>query len=252
MTRVIVSMTSTSARNGTRHNTFDSLLAQTMRPDEYRIYIDPVVLGDSEIESYKQRFFDEIRVPFYSIPFSDRGPVTKLAALTDRRIEQTDIVVTVDDDIVYEPRWLETLVEAAEKHPEHACGFSGWNTAGFLRAHREKDAKGGSFVWPSVPGPCDVLEGWAGAAYRRRFFMFDPSGYPRVLSPLPMFRYVDDVWISWQLHMHGVPRAVVGHKMSHDRPNSLPGIHNRPDFEELNRDAVIVAFGAVGNSHTWK
>jgi len=243
--KVILSMTSTAARNGTRGDTLDSLLAQTRKADEIRLYADPVLMLDETLARYLGP-----ATGFHLIPCRDRGPVTKLGAITDSRIGQDDLIVTVDDDIIYEPRWLETLVAGAEKHPDYAVGFCGWNAADFLRAWKDNDPKGGTYVWPPVPGPCDVLEGWAGVAYRKRFFHFvshpvgDGGFYP-VLSPLPMFRNVDDVWISWQLHRWNVPRAIIGHKMSRERDGALPGLHNQPDFEDSNRKAAIVAFGGV-------
>lgn len=245
MSRVIVSMTSIPARNGRRQATFESLLKQSTLPDEIRVFVDPVMLTDPELLSYAERTRAWSKGKIIPIPTRDRGPVTKLSVLLDPKIQNDDLLVTVDDDIIYEPRWLDTLIQGATKHPDYAVGFCGWNASGFLEAHRDKQAHGGTYVWPSVPGPCDVLEGWAGVCYRKGFFEFGSDGFPLVLAPLPMFRLVDDVWISWQLHRKRVPRAMIHFRMSYEPSNALPGLHHREDFVDLNRQAAIVAFGGV-------
>lgn len=241
-TKIYISMTSTIARRGTLGPTLESLRAQTVRADEIRLHGEPSVITDSALDPFIADGTIKTAVA------RDRGPVTKLAILEDRKLRDDDILITVDDDIIYEPRWLETLLEGAAKHPDHAVGFCGWNAYDFLRAAKDNDPKGGEYVWAAVPGPCDVLEGWAGIAYRRKFFYIDPlQGIPSVLCPLPMFRNVDDVWIAWHLHRRRVPRATIHHRMARERPDPIPGLHHLEDFVDLNRKAAIVAFG----DHEW-
>lgn len=226
--RVIISMTTTHARRDSLRETLDSIAAQTRKPDHVCIFsnVQPGVGYAPNVILF---------------PRVDVGPVSKLYAIEERWITDDDLIVTIDDDIIYEPRWLETLVDAAEKHPDAAVGMAGWNVAGFVTAHRRGEQ--GWYEWAQAPGICDVLEGFAGVAYRRRFFDFDLDGTAPVLRPPEMFKYVDDVWIASCLRRRGVPRALVHTKMCHERANPLPGLHNRPDFVELNRQAAIAAFG---------
>jgi hypothetical protein len=234
--RVIVSMTSTPARNGTRHHTLDSLVHQTRVPDSIRVYGSEDIFTTDEFLPYV-KLLDLTET-------EDRGPVTKLSVLEDQDITDDDLIVTVDDDIVYQPRWLETLVAGAEAHPDEAVGFSGWNAYGFIEAERNGWREGGDYIWAEVPGPCDVLEGWSGIAYRKKFFWIDPvMGTASVLNPLPDFKLVDDVWIAYHLHRRGIGRATIHHRMSMERPDNLPGLHNRADFKAINRRAALIAFG---------
>ena len=100
----------------------------------------------------------------HNIEVADLGPVTKLSAVADPDLPDDAIIVTCDDDQIYRPEWLATLVDAAERDPGSALGLSGWNVAGFLR-----DPARGRHVW--MRAPCrDVLEGFAGVAYRKSFF----------------------------------------------------------------------------------
>jgi hypothetical protein len=211
--RVIVCLTSIPARNGTLRTTLASLATQSRAPDEIRLYGDANVAGDGH---------PVIRV-------RDRGPVTKLTAAGDHELAPDDVIVTCDDDVTYPVTWLEHLVAASELTPNAAIGFSGWNASDFLL-----NGERGYYIWAN-PGYCDVLEGFAGVAYRRGFFTDD------VLEPPEAFRWVDDVWISSYLHKRSIPRRVI--RGPHGRAQErLPGLHNRPDFLKLNRNAAILGF----------
>lgn len=213
--KVIVSMTSIPARNGRLTPTFASLRSQTRLPDEVRLYLGP---GCAPVSDATCVFVE------------DRGPVTKLMAAVDPAVPVDALIVTVDDDILYEPTWLETLVAAAEASPSAAVGRAGWMVADFLHSEHH-----GYFIW-AQEDTCDVLEGWAGVAYRKNFF--DET----IVEPPPEFRLVDDVWISGRLHRSGIERRLVRPVMAVPDPKGLPGLHNRSDFVKLNRKAARLAF----------
>lgn len=222
--RVVVSMTTIPGRERSLRAAVASLLAQTRPPDQIRLYASrarplPMYLG-----------------PYVDvIPCDDIGPLTKLSAAVDRELAGDDLIVTVDDDIVYEPSWLETLIAAADEHPGEAVGMSGWNV------HRMLSSSHGGYEFVRPPARCDVLEGWSGAAYRRRFFD------AHVLYPYApeLFRCVDDVWISGYLEARGIGRRVVCKPLAHEFDRTQLGLHNRSDFRELNRRAVLAAFTKV-------
>jgi hypothetical protein len=218
---VVISMTSIPARAGTLGPTLASLRAQTRPPDEIRLYVGDDVPCPPELD----------RGCVY--PLGDHGPVTKISAVL-MTLPANAIVVTVDDDQIYQPAWLKTLLVGVAAHPEAAVGMAGWNVKGFLA-----DPVSGTYHWARPNTKCDVLEGFAGVAYRPKWFTAD------ILDPPEEFRWVDDVWISSYLRRRRVPRYVVHTPMcEHQSPDvKLPGIHNRPDFVELNRRASILGFG---------
>lgn len=223
--RVIVSMTTIAARNGTLGPTLASLAAnQIHEPDEILIYITPGC--EYPATPFQNRLVQAITVR----GSEDYGPVTKLGAVRDHSIDPDDLIVTVDDDIVYHPNWLAMVVSAAHEYPNDAIGFSGWNVGSFLDGT-------GSFEFLSPPGVCDVLEGWAGAAYRKRFF----DGVDILNSP-PAFKFVDDVWISSQLAKKGIVRRMIAFPQARPADQNQQGLHTRHDFRELNRLAVIEGF----------
>lgn len=104
MDKVIISMTSIKSRIGTLNWTLDSIYAQTLQPTEVRLYAEPEVVEHDGLISYPS---------LRRIATEDRGPITKISAIGDPDLGDDDIIITIDDDIVYHPIWLETLVAGA-------------------------------------------------------------------------------------------------------------------------------------------
>lgn len=220
---VIVSLTSIPSRNGTLGPTLESLAKQTRPPDQIRLYLTPDCTPPSELAGLKL----ESRIEHVG----DRGPLTKLAAALDPSVPDEAIVITCDDDMIYDSKWLERLLEAHSRHPSDAIGFSGWNVGGFLH-----DRYNGTYDFPKTPGVVDVLEGFAGVLYQKSFFGEDLWHAPE------LFYWVDDVWISSYLRAKSITRRTIAGA----RPivqHRQAGLHTRPDFVALNRAAAIAGFG---------
>ena len=211
---VVVSMTTTPARNGTLGKMVDSLHRQARLPDEVRLYLCP---GCEAVPGVT------------CVPSVDRGPITKLLAVLDPSVPDDAIVVTADDDIVYGTEWLQELIAASCKYEGEAVGFAGF----YARQLVERN------IFERARGSCDVIEGFAGVAYRKSFFK------PDVLDVPEHLKFVDDVWISLYLHRAGIPRRVI----RSDNPgttldlcysdNSPSGLHNRPGFHENNKRGAM-------------
>lgn len=238
--RVIISLTTIPSRaRTTLPKTIESLLAQTVKPYSIELHCSPVVYAGKQRpprvvvdgKTTDTVLFDGQEVAECWHP-KDHGPIMKLMSVVDPSTHADDLIVTVDDDIVYKPTWLATIIEAANKHPNEAIGFSGWNVGGFL-------AGGDDFQWSTPPAYVDVLEGWSGAAYRRPFF----EGVD-ILNAPPAFKFVDDVWISSVLHRRGIKRRTIGNPWVLCSPATEgdDGLHGRHDFKEMNRLAVIEGF----------
>ena len=217
--RVILSGTTYAGRNGTVQPTIDSLLAQTYRPDDIRLYCQPgcedLPVGDG----------------LSRIPCPNYGAVSKLTAVLDARLEPETIIVTYDDDTIYPPGWLATLVADAEAHPRCAVGHSGWRIDRIM-------AQPHGWVVAEPPGRVDVLEGYAGIAYRRWFFGAD------ALDLRPQMRRSDDVSTCAYLHRHGIACIRTRDPVVVITPEAhATGLHSLPDFKVTTRSAVRLGFG---------
>src|SRR5258708_502644 len=209
---VIISMTTISARNGTLGETLASLAAQNVQSDAIAHSLTPGCISPLLRINRLQR-----------LNVIDCGPVTKLYAVMSDLPPNT-IIITVDDDQTYNSNWLGILLEGVRRFPDCAVGFSGWNL-GTIPV----------FAW----GPCDVLEGWAGAAYRKSWFDAE------ILNPPLLTRSNDDVWISSYLHRKGVRRMLLGppkHVVSPRTSPWVPGLHDQPGFRRAARAAAETLF----------
>lgn len=196
MSPVIVSLSTLPPRSEFLALTIESLLQQRRQPDSILVNVPHSARrapGDIDVPACLPEL--QRRAPHLQvIRTEDRGPGTKLLPALERVHDPEAIIITVDDDMTYEPRLVETLVQWSSRYRDWAVGFRGWNVApdgGCTRARSH-------FV--------DVLQGFAGAAYRRRFFRDDVfAAYQRHA----MCFYVDDVWISGYLAEHGHPRYLI-------------------------------------------
>lgn len=112
--RIIISLTTIPSRFEKIKLVVTRMMNQTVRPDKIIVYLD---------ENQKERFVfnNELKklVDFgLEIRFvKDIGPHTKyyysLQEFSD------DIVITVDDDIIYSHKMIETLINSYKKFPKH-------------------------------------------------------------------------------------------------------------------------------------
>ena len=224
--KVIVSLTTHPGRNGKVQPCIDSLLAQSYKPDEIRLYYG---FGCKDLPS-----------GCTLIRSADHGPLTKLSAALDDTLAPDDLIVTADDDTRYKVAWLATLVAGAQKYPHNAVGFHGGDVDEILAT---KGARGW-FDWKPGERPVDVLEGFCGVAYRRGFFTPDLMDIPLAV------RRMDDVWISYYLKCKGVVRTRLAPSPTPGTPTNLVapdhhtlGLHHHPQWQPATRKAVLLTFG---------
>ena len=204
---LIISLTTIPERIDKVHLCIETLLEQTLKPDNIILWIadniSKVQIPDS-LERLKRRgleikFCEDIRSYkkyFYTLIENPKS-----------------IIVTADDDLLYQKDWLERLYVAYEKEPQ------------YIHCHRahlmEKDVEGKlksyyDWTWcsPGVTGPSLRLfpTGCAGVLY--------PPGslHKEVLNKDVFMRispHADDVWLKAMSLLNGVQCKKVG---SHSMP----------------------------------
>lgn len=174
-----VCMTSLPARMRTAWwlRNLRNLLSQ-VRPRQLRLYVPTMTKVSREpyhvlpeVEELQGDHFTIVRV------LEDEGPITKVRpALRDAAIGDVDIVIVVDDDIVYRDGVFALLEERVRADPK------------------------------SVAAMCSpIWEGYKGMAFQKRLL----SRLSESVIPEACFR-VDDVLIDSFLRRHGIPvRAVL-------------------------------------------
>jgi len=193
--RIVISLTTIPSRVLHLKGFLSLLQQQTFQPD--RIYINLPKWSKRENCAYPEPDIeetDQVRI----IRCEDYGPITKLYPILSEELDPETIIITLDDDIEYIPDRIQQLVQMTREYPNAAIGGSGfilgelWNFFGTVRT-------------PKTATLVDVLEGYSGCAYRRKFFQDDLLNYDQ--APKEAF-YHDDVWISGHLARQNIPRIV--------------------------------------------
>lgn len=248
-TRVVVSVTTIPSRDRRLRQCLESLSAQRFQPDEILLCL-PDFSKREKVPYHAPSWLEDFPLARVVHCEEDWGPATKLLGAL-RAVEDSEtILITVDDDVGYDPHLIEKLVRHSLDDPDTAVGFRGWNAEPLMREHNY------GFIYEewthryTYPARVNILEGYGGVAYRRRFFddaVFDYSHAPEAAF------YVDDVWISGHLAMRQIPRVVhrycasrisdadVWQKLwrSNGWPREANGLSLAPEFRDRNRGAAM-------------
>lgn len=197
MSRVIVSLTTTNERFRYLYYALESLRLQTRQPDIVVLNLSREQYlndeGISDLPDWLERHDIEVRwVP-------NTGSYRKLIP-TLQDAEDTDLVVTMDDDILYGPHWLERLVRHAEAHPTKLVAtrarrirktpFRGWQNYGSWALINEP-----------ITGHLVLPTGGAGAVYRKNLMDMDFLVDPAFLELAPT---ADDLWFRMASLLKGI------------------------------------------------
>ena len=184
--KVILSVTSTAKRLPMLYFTLKSLERQSVRADEIRINISrEPYLQDEGVKGDVSWLGDGCRVSFVE----NIGPYRKLLPVI-AEADASDRIVTIDDDVLYGPEWLESLLKTSDAFPKAIVAgttrtFSKNRKGGFGNYHRWNHCYSEACSINLVP------IGVGGVIYRKELmdtdFLFDQSF--KQLAPK-----TDDLW----------------------------------------------------------
>ena len=220
---VTVTLTTLPGRITQIKPVLESLLLQTVIPREIVVQV-PLAksrLGDvvRALPEWLRTMDPRIRI---NRPAIDLGPATKLIpALQEARGDT--LIIVVDDDTLYPPRFIETLVKWACRFPNAAVATTGWPVPRTLKyPHWTENylVYGNELL---APHPVSVIRGNCGFAVRPRFF--DPTVWTTLAEAPKMATLMDDVWFSGHLAKRNVPRFVV--------PSDTDQFTRSPEFKDV-------------------
>ncbi|SHF47948.1 Glycosyl transferase family 2 [Modicisalibacter ilicicola DSM 19980] len=185
--RVIVSCTSTHDRLELLFYAVKSISRQTFKPDRFYINISrEPYLRDKGIKKLPSWLEDEDA----TVNFVENiGSYRKLLPILSEA-EESDLIITIDDDVLYHPDWLKRMVETAREHPsEIVCGRAKSIKKNFFGKYqsyynwrRIKKSRSGFWLLPI---------GCAGIAYRKN--LIDES-FINDRRFLDIAQVNDDLW----------------------------------------------------------
>ena len=232
--RVVIGLTTTPRRIHTVLPTLESLLRQS-RPADRIVLSVPEKLARTgercpEIPSYLQKLADDGKITI--VRTRDHGPATKFVGavhngIDDKTMGMDDFIIWCDDDILYSPKMVQTLVENC---PDGAalglCGF-------FMTGPR------GYAIAPDHLGHAEILEGFGAIACRLKdmpdtgkFPSFTAKEFSQLDEKAKAQFLADDFVMSHALREKGT-RTLVCATPDFNRGN---GIQIRP--EGLGEDAL--------------
>ncbi len=230
---VVVALTTIPSRLPFLGPTLKSLLAQSVTPRAVLIHL-PKRSRRERVEYHVPDDLHDLKV-VEVVRCEDWGPATKiLPALLSSQAHQR--IISVDDDRIYRPNFIEDLLTAADEHPEAAIGCCGLRVPHDRVDHRMnlvqrtfeglRLGKGVSLRGARLRTPMevDVLHGYGGLLVRPRFFDLDALAD---FDAAPAAAWLeDDTWFA--AHCTARKLIVPG------RPASFPRYFDRRRFR-LNR-----------------
>lgn len=147
----------------------------------------------------------------------DYGPISKILAGFIQEDDPNTLIVTCDDDIIYPKTLVEDLLRCHKQSPNSAICFTGLNLGkfpGYVSLVLNYDMFDRDW-WFNLPVkeagvPVDILMGYSGVLYKRKFFPRNFEGMKRDLlkyTSLDENVFIhDDVLLSSYLSSKGIER----------------------------------------------
>jgi hypothetical protein len=192
--RVVLSFTALPHRLGLCQEMIGSLLLQTRKPDRIVMVLPEVCARGGAGYEIPDWFPSEIEVLRVC---RDLGPALKLVPILAEETSPDDCLITVDDDVVYHRGFVGELVYHAEFYQDSALGFMGCVGNQFIHSEQLSD-----------PMEVDLLGGYRGILYRRRFFNASIFTELEELNRDGVF-LADDQLFAWHLARNGFQEMVI-------------------------------------------
>lgn len=160
----------------------------------------------------------------------DYGPSTKLYPTLQRIDNPNQLIIVVDDDLVYESRLIEGHLTLRERNDDVVWGFAGLNNQG----EKFGDARDRFVIGVNHDVRVGIIEHYKTVSYRRRFF--DSDFNEEFLSR----GWADDHLVSAYMGMKGIVKMV----------GQTDYIPKHQDQDEWRKYGVVESFPVIKHSVT--
>lgn len=211
--RVVASLTTMPDRYHKIPATLRSLHAQTTKLDAIYLSVPKV---SRRLNIPYPPLSDEVKELCTVVECIDYGPITKIAGGLLSESDADTVIITFDDDMIYPPTIVETLLRHHNKYPNSALGSSGMllrYTCPMCAITPNEDNflyRISKFRVPPEGRKVDAIYAYPGALYVRKFFPENnnlASFMEYALVNSDMFMN-DDIVISGYLSLHKIERRI--------------------------------------------
>ena len=200
LNEIIVSLTSYPARIGTIHLVIESLLNQSMRADRVILWLAPEQFPNKESD-LPQELLD-LQAKGLTIGwYKDIRSYKKL--IPTLKLYPNSIIVTADDDNIYQKHWLKKLFDSYVKHPGD---IQAHRVTKFYYANNRFYTVSGGRSYYKDASYLNKLVGLGGVLYPPHCFYKDILNEDLIKKLAPTN---DDQWFWLQAAMNGVKVRVV-------------------------------------------
>lgn len=257
----IISCTTTYGRLNFLYHTLISIEGQSLKPDKVFINTstDPYLM-DEGISRVPEKILN-LDLPIEINWVENTGPYRKLLPVLEV-VGQKDIIVTIDDDVIYHEDWYKNIIGLAEQYPDKII-------AGRVRIIRKN--RWGRYMnyknWPSIKSKKEGLTllpiGVDGVAYRKHLLDLNFITDKAYLKIAPK---TDDLW--FKIAHWNKKTTVLCHPSISKNNAYLKHIFGLQETNRINkkpkkyfkRKAVKIrnkvynymGIGLVGNDFNWK
>jgi hypothetical protein len=160
----------------------------------------------------------------------DYGPVTKIYPTIKRISNPNQLIIVVDDDLIYESRLIEGHINLRKNDDNVVWGYAGLNNIG----EKFGDARDRFVIGVNNPVRVSIIEHYKSVSYRRR--MFDDDFNEDFLSK----GWSDDELVSAYMGMKGFVKMV----------GNTEFIPKHTNEDEWRKYGVVESFPVIGRSAT--
>lgn len=166
----------------------------------------------------------------------DFGPLTKLLPTVQRLNNPEDIIITVDDDLIYHQDMVKEQVNNQNKWPEYCVGYDGMRSrddAGNFSTHFG-DVRDYYFTSNYRNSKVDIIQHYKSVSYKRRFFEDDFISFVN-----ENYSWADDILVSGYMAYKKRPRFITYH----------PDDEIFESYEQWSQRGGALTFPIVGSTH---
>ena len=204
--RIIVSMTSFPSRIWTVKQTILSIMAQTIKADKIILWLAKTNFPSGEAELPEGLL--KLKDKGLEIRWCDEDYCSYKKILPSLKEFPEDIILTVDDDLIYSPTMIEQLYDSYKQHPESISAMRThqitFEEDGSIKPYSEWKKENSDYIGT----PRMDLFATTGAGT-----LFPPHCLPKITTDWSTIKeicpYADDIWIKIMSLINHVPVVLI-------------------------------------------
>lgn len=232
--KIIVSFTTFSVRAKHLTPVLNSIINQTVKPDEVRCYTELTI---DDFPPNIKKLMDKCNLKLYPAKAEDKGYKKLLYIVRDTWKREDVIIITIDDDWLYRPTLIAELLDVHEKYPNAVVCDRGKKIC-------QNSGYGG---WPRNRGtmkkPHETMI-YSGSGCLFRPTMFNDSFFDGE-ERMKCAPTADDLWWTIQCIMAGTPVLTLSSRTHNCK--EIVHIPNDVKLYHINRTQNIIQWNKLVN-----